>query len=205
MFGRAIETMSRAVGRPVSQAYDFTGIETLVDVGGGHGQRTIEILSAHPAMRAVVFDRPSVVDEAVTSLARAGLAERCNVVGGSFFDGVPAGGDCYLLSGVIANWDDSKAQLILRNCRQAMVPDSRLLIVEPVLAPTASSPPAPGLPALGQVIDLVMLVMLGGRVRTEAEHADLLRSAGLRLTRVVTTTSPMGIVGPVSLVEALPA
>jgi hypothetical protein len=74
-----------------------------------------------------------------------------------------------------------------------------------VLAPTASSPPAPGLPALGQVIDLVMLVMLGGRVRTEAEHAELLRSAGLRLTRVVTTTSPMGIVGPVSLVEALPA
>jgi hypothetical protein len=191
-YDQAMASTSRLTSQAVVSAYDFSGFQRLVDVGGGYGQRTIEILRAHPRMRAILLDRPSVVERARSVLAEAGLGDRCELVPGSFLESVPAGGDCHLLSAVIANWDDDHALTILRNCRQAIPDTGRLLIFEPVL-PEGSGP------HLAKTLDLIMLVVLGGRVRTPAEHGELLAAAGFRLTRLVTTA------GPFAVVEAHPA
>jgi hypothetical protein len=190
-FGRAMNAI-RNVAPPVSQAYDFSAVHTLVDVGGGRGWRMIDVLQAHPQVRGVLFDRPGTVEQARAALAEAGLSERCEVVAGSFFDQVPAGGDCYLLSAVLPNWDDSSALTILRNIRQAMPDEARLLLFEPVL-------PEGDQPHIARALDLLMLVALGGKVRTEAELSRLLEAAGLRLNRVIATAAPMAVV------EAVPA
>ena len=190
-FGRAMN-MLRSISTPITEAYDFSGVGTLVDVGGGQGSRMIEALQAQPHLRGVLFDRPGVVEHARVALADAGRGERCEVVGGSFFDEIPAGGDCYLLSAVIPNWDDAHAVTILRNIRRAMPDHARLLLFEPVR-------PVGDEPHIAKTIDLLMLVLLGGQVRTEAELSALLEAADLRLNRVVATPSPL------VLIEAVPA
>jgi hypothetical protein len=190
-FGQAMNAL-RDVSVPISQAYDFSGVHTLVDVGGGRGWRLIDVLQAHPHVRGMLLDRPGVVEQARAALAEAGLSERSEVVGGSFFERVPAGGDCYLLSAVLPNWDDSSALTILRSIRQAMPDGARLLLFEPVL-------PDGDEPHIAKALDLLMLVLLGGQVRSEAQLSELLQAAGLRLNRVVPTTSPMAVV------EAVPA
>ncbi|MGH8930603.1 MAG: methyltransferase [Egibacteraceae bacterium] len=190
-FGRAM-SMLRAVSTPVAEAYDFSWVDTLVDVGGGQGWRTIEVLQAQPHVRGVLFDRPGAGDGARAALADAGLGERCEIVGGSFFDKVPAGGDCYLLSAVLPNWGDADALTILRNTRQAMPDHSRLVIFEPLL-PTGDGP------HLIRAMDMLMLVAFGSQLRTDAQLSALLDNAGLRLTRVAATPSPF------SAIEAVPA
>jgi O-methyltransferase domain len=190
-FGRAMNAL-RDVSLPISQAYDFSGVHTLVDVGGGRGWRMIDVLQAHPHVRGVLLDRPGVVEQARATLAEAGLSERCDVVGGSFFEQVPDGGDCYLLSAVLPNWDDSSALKILRTIRQAMPDGARLLLFEPVL-------PDGDEPHIAKNLDLLMLVVLGGQVRTEAQLSRLLEAAGLRLSQVIPASAPMAVV------EAVPA
>jgi hypothetical protein len=190
-FGRAMN-MLRAISAPITEAYDFSGVDTLVDVGGGQGWRMIEVLQAQPHLRGILFDRPGVVEQARLSLADAGFGDRCEVVGGSFFDEIPAGGDCYLLSAVIPNWDDAHALTILRTVRRAMPDHGRLLLFEPV------RPVGDG-PHIAKTIDLLMLVLLGGQVRTEAELSALLEAADFRLSRVVTTASPLVVI------EAIPS
>jgi hypothetical protein len=185
-FGRAMN-MLRAISAPITEAYDFSGVGTLVDVGGGQGWRMIEVLQAQPHVRGILFDRPGVVEHARLSLANAGLGTRCEVVGGSFFDEIPAGGDCYLLSAVIPNWDDAHALTILRNIRRAMPDHARLLLFEPIR-------PVGDEPHIAKTIDLLMLVLLGGQVRTEAELSGLLEAADLRLNRVVNTPSPLAVI-----------
>lgn len=185
-FGQTMKAL-RVVAGPITEAYDFSEVRTLVDVGGGQGWRTIEVLQAHPHTRGIILDRPNVVEEARRTLADAGVGDRCDVVGGSFFDSVPPGGDCYLLSGVIANWDDDAARTILRNTREAMPAGARLLLFEPVL------PEGPE-PHIAKVLDLLMLVLLGGQARTESHLAGLLGAAGLRLVRVLPTPSPFAVV-----------
>lgn len=191
VFGHTMRVLG-AVAGPITEAYDFSGVRTLVDVGGGQGWRMIEVLQAHPHIRGIILDRPKVVEQARRTLAEAGVGERCDVVGGSFFDSVPPGGDCYLLSGVIANWDDAAARTILHNTREAMPAGARLLLFEPVL-------PAGPEPHIAKVLDLLMLVLLGGQARTESHLAELFRGAGLRLVRVLSTPSPFAVV------EASPA
>jgi hypothetical protein len=177
----------------VAAAYDFGSVGTLVDVGGSSGNMLAAVLARHPGVRGVLFDLPHVVSQSASSfLASNGLDGRVSVVPGDFFSGVPAGGDCYLLSHIIHDWNEEQCLTILRNVRAAMKPEARLLIVEMVL-PTGDAPHP------GKILDMVMLVVPGGRERTEAEYRDLLAKAGFRLTRVVPTASP------VSVVEALPA
>src|SRR3954447_10869313 len=116
-------------------AYDFSGIGTLVDVGGGWGQLLAAILPAYPAMRGVLFDLPQVVAGAPPILAAAGVAERCAVVGGDFFAAVPIGGDAYILAGIVHDWGDEQAVAILRACRRVVPPTGRLLLLELMLPP----------------------------------------------------------------------
>jgi hypothetical protein len=190
-FGRAMGVV-RAIGARITDAYDFSGVRVLVDVGGGQGWRMVEVLQAHPELRGVLFDRPGVVEEARQVLQDAGVAGRCEVVAGNFFESVPDGGDCYLLSGVLPNWDDASARAILGNVRTAMPTGARLLLFEPIL-------PEGDEPHLAKVLDLLMLVLLGGQVRTATHLGELFIAAGLRLNRAIPTGSPFAVV------EALPA
>jgi hypothetical protein len=169
----------------VAAAYPFAG--TVVDVGGGSGNMIVNVLRQHPAARGVVFDMPYVVTEAQARLEAEGLTGRARVEPGSFFDGVPAGGDLYILSHIIHDWDETRCVRILEHCRAAKAPGGKVLIVEMVVTP-------PNVPHPAKMLDLVMLAVPGGRERTADEYGELLAKAGLRLTRVVPTHSPVSII-----------
>jgi len=175
----------------VARAYDFSGLKTIVDVGGATGNLLAAVLSQHTTPRGVLYDRPHVVSDAPTLLKARGLEARVTIEPGDFFERVPAGGDAYLLSHVIHDWNEEQCLTILGHCRHAIKPDGRLLIVETVL-------PAGDTPHQGKVQDMVMLVFPGGQERTEAEYSSLLGKARFRLSRVVPTESI------VSVVEAIP-
>ena len=180
LFNRAMVEVTRRVARDVLRLIDFSAARRIVDVGGGHGELLAAILRAHPAARGVLFDLPHAIDGAAASLARAGVSERCDCVAGSFFDGVPAGGDAYLVKSVLHNWDDERCATILGRCRAAMSPRARLYIVERVLPERLGTSPREQSMARS---DLNMLVALSGRERSEAEFGALLRAAGFRVER----------------------
>jgi hypothetical protein len=187
MAGRAAQEAGDVVA-----AYDFAGVRRLVDVGGGQGVLLAAILRSAPQLRAVLVDRPMVIERAQAWLAQEQLGERCELVPGDFFASVPDGGDAYLLSRVIHDWDDEDARRILLTCATAMTGASRLLLVEAIVPERAQDRPE------AIRMDLHMLMLLGARERTEAEFRRLLGGAGLEVRRVVPTRSPAGL----SVVEA---
>ena len=192
-FMEAMSGLTQAVAANVGAAYDFKGLGTIVDVGGGNGALLTSILRSAPDAKGIVFDEEYVVEETRKQLEQAGLADRCSVAGGSFFETVPAGADAYLLKMVLHDWDDEKTLKILGNVSKAMKPGSRVLVLEPVIKP--GNDPHPG-----KWMDMNMLVMTGGKERSEAEWAGLFAKVGLKLNRVVATPSPM-----ISVVEAFKA
>jgi hypothetical protein len=190
IFDAAMTDFGRQFTGAIMAAYDFSDIRRLVDVAGGHGFFLTCVLLANPAMTGVLFDQPHVIGWARTALGEAGLADRCEVVAGDFFESLPAGADAYSFKWIIHDWPEEQGLHILRNTRAAIAPDGKLLLLECVL-------PEGDEPHFGKVLD-VFLMPLGGLERTEAEYADLLARAGFRLTRVVPTLSPM------SVIEAVP-
>ncbi len=177
-FDRAMAEQQARAKRSVLGAYNFSGSRLVVDVGGGRGAVMAEILQQYPNARGLLFDQPHVVEAAHALLAAAGVLDRCRIAGGSFFDSVPAEGDVYILQYILHDWDDSKCATILRNCRAAMRPSSVLLVVENIVPEGARAAD------VVTMLDLHMMVMLGGRERTLSEYRSLLRSAGLELQRV---------------------
>lgn len=190
VFNASMADAGAALGTPAIHTYAFTGVRRLVDVGGGRGQLTLEALRTTPGLEGVVFDSPHVITETEAAIRQAGLADRCQAVGGDFFTSVPAG-DCIAMRWIIHDWGDEEALTILRNCRAAIDPDGRLLLFE-VIMPDGDEP------HLAKSLDWVMLVMATGQERTEAAYRDLLGRAGFRLTRVVPSPTPM------SIIEAVP-
>lgn len=176
----------------VAAAYDFSAFETIVDVGGATGNLLTTIIGKYPSARGILFDMAHVVCDAPALIQARGLTEHVRIESGSFFETVPTGGDAYLLSHVIHDWSEDQCLTILGNCRRAMKPGSRLLIIEMVL-PTGDTPHP------GKMLDIIMLTLPGGQERTEPEYRALLHKAGFRLNRVVATESA------VSAVEAFPA
>jgi hypothetical protein len=187
VFDGAMTGWSGQTASAVAAAYDFSGIGTLVDVGGGQGKLIATLLKANPGMKGILYDLPQVMDGAREALASEGVADRCRAVGGSFFEEVPEGGDAYVLRHIIHDWADEPATTILANCRRAMGGAGRILLLEMVIPPGND-------PDLGKKLDLEMLVMAGGRERTEAEYRDLLSAAGFRLERIVPTPSPLSVI-----------
>jgi len=171
----------------VAAAYDFSALETVVDVGGGTGNLLAAILDRHPGARGILADLPHVVREAPALIGPRGLADRVTIEAIDFFKSVPGGGDVYLLSHVIHNWNEDQCLTILGNCRKAMKPNSRLLIIEMVLPAGDTAHP-------GKLLDIAMLVMPGGQERTQEEYDTLLSKAGFRLTRIVPTESAVSVV-----------
>jgi ubiquinone/menaquinone biosynthesis C-methylase UbiE len=172
-------------------AYDFSGIGTLADIGGGNGTVLIGVLKKYPAMKGILFDMPGVIERAQANIQAASLADRCQLVTGDFFQSVPRGADAYLMRHIIHDWDDQRCLTILRNCRAAMPNDGRVLVVESIIPPGNA-------PFFGKWLDLTMLVIPEGKERTEAEYHSLLSAANLKITRIV----PSGT--EISVIEAAP-
>jgi hypothetical protein len=187
VFNEAMTNYSEAVSAAVTGAYDFSGASTIIDIGGGHGSLISSILKANPNSRGILFDLPPAVAEASRRIEAEGLKERCTLAGGDFFDSVPQGGDAYILKAIIHDWDDERSLTILKNIRRAMNQDGRLLLIETVI-------PQGNEPSPAKLGDLHMLVMTGGRERTEAEYATLFEASGFRLTRIIPTGSMVSII-----------
>ncbi len=171
----------------VAQAYDFSGFKTIVDVGGATGNMLAHILSRYPQPKGILYDLPHVTPHAPALLQAHGVAPRVTIETGSFFDSVPSGGDAYILSHIIHDWNESQCLTILGNVRKAIAPEGKLFIVEFVL-------PEDNSPHFGKITVIVMLTMPGCEERTAKDYATLLAKAGFKLNRVVPTTTPVGIV-----------
>lgn len=190
IFNRAMAGGARA-SAAAAQAYDWTRASVVADIGGGNGTLLSAVLDAHPHLRGVVFDLPHVVAQARPLLEGAGLSGRCTIVGGNFFEDPLPSADVYILARILHDWSDERAVSILRNCRRSIAPGGRLLVVEQIL-------PEGNEPSYGKVLDLIMLVLVGGKERTEVEWRDLLRQGDFEFVSASR--------GPVtSLIEAAPS
>jgi hypothetical protein len=170
----------------ILEAYDFSNISTLADIGGGNGSQITTVLQKRTQMKGILFDLPHVVERAKGPMGIAKVLDRCQLVGGNFFESVPGGADAYMLRHIIHDWEEEKALTILRNCHQAMSSDGKLLVVESVI-------PHGNEPFGGKFLDLVMLLSPGGKERTEEEYRELFEKAGFELTRIVPTGTQVSI------------
>ena len=190
MAGVFDEAMTSIHGRETAailDAYDFSGIEVLADIGGGNGSNLTEILTRYPSMKGILFDLPHVVERARTLVETSGVSDRCQLIGGDFFVSAPAGAAAYLLRHIIHDWDDEKSATILRNCRAAMPPRGKLLVVETVIPPGNA-------PFAGKLLDLAMLLIPGGKERTADEYQTLYEQAGFELSRIVPSNLEVSVV-----------
>jgi hypothetical protein len=181
LFHDAMTARVKPIAEALATAYDFSSVGSVVDIGGGHGQLLISLLLKYPSLRGIIFDLPAVVDGARKACALAGVAERCDTIGGSMFERVPPGADLYLMSSIIHDWPDAKVIEVLQKTCDAMTPQARLLVIDHLLP----QPGETGADAQAQVLDdLTMLVRTGGRGRRESELRELFPRAGLKVTRV---------------------
>jgi len=171
----------------ILEAYDFSGIKVLADIGGGNGSNIIGILQKYPEMQGILFDLPHVIERANPNIESAGITDRCDLVTGDFFESVPKEADAYLMRHIIHDWDDEKSLTILRNCHAAMPDNGKLLVVESVIPPGND-------PFAGKFLDLVMMLIPGGKERTSEEYKTLYEQAGFELTRIVPTNSELSII-----------
>ena len=185
-FDRGLANFSTTENATIVGAYDFAPFQRVVDVGGGQGGLLAEVLKAYPAVTGTLYDRPQVVQEPAY-LTAAGLLDRCEIVGGDFLQSVPAGGDAYILKRILHDWSDERCIQILCTCREAMGEKARILVVDAVVPPGNDSHPS-------KVMDILMMVLVEGRERTEEEFRELYQQAGLKLTKVVPTPSVLSIV-----------
>ncbi len=191
-FQRAMTNSTSVSADAIVEAYDFSGIKRLADVGGGHGLLLVAILRANPGMQGVLFDRSEVV-ESVPKDQFAGCDRRIAIEEGSFFERVPGGCDAYIMKHIVHDWSDEHCRTILKLMREKLPKDGRVLICEMVVTDEPGPTPA-------KMLDIEMLVMtVGGKERTKEEFAELFASSGLRLNRIVPTGRPL------SVIEAVPA
>jgi orsellinic acid C2-O-methyltransferase len=195
LFNQAMVQLTRRTAREVARVYDFSGLPRLLDVGGGTGELIGVLLQANPAARGVIFDMPHAREAAQRHLESLGLAERCEVVTGSFFESVPGPADGILLKSILHDWDDHQCRTILETCRRALAPGGRLLIVEQLMPEQLDTTPRHQAIARS---DLNMLVGPGGRERTEAEFRALLAGVGWQLSRAIPTNTAFFVIEAVA-------
>ena len=189
IFHQAMSAFSHTINTAVVQAYDFSGIRTLMDVGGGQGTFLLAILQANPALQGVLFDHTQAVEGAKELIVQAKLEERCHVLTGDFFESLPSSPavDACILKQILHDWDDPHCLTILGNCRRMLEPGKKLLLAELVL-------PESHAPTFGAFIDLEMLLNTYGRERTEQQYRTLLEQSGYVLERIVPTASSHSII-----------
>lgn len=187
LFDAAMTSIHGRETQAFIDAYDLSGINVLADIGGGNGRNLIGILQRFPKMKGLLFDLPHVIERARPNLEEAGVADRCQLIAGNFFESIPVEADAYFMRHIIHDWDDEKATRILRNLRHSLPERAKLLVVEHVL-PTGNEP------SFGKLLDLNMLLLPGGVERTEDEFRQLYQDAGFQLTRIVPTQGDLSVV-----------
>ncbi|WP_254509808.1 acetylserotonin O-methyltransferase [Anatilimnocola floriformis] len=192
VFDAAMTSIHGAETRLMIDAYDFADCHTLCDVGGGNGNTIAEVLKRQPKLQGVLFDLPHVVERAKANLQQAGVGDRCQFVGGSFFEQVNVQADVIMMRHIIHDWDDEKCVTILKNCRAALKRGGKVVVVESVV-PTGNEP------GFVKWLDLTMLTIPEGKERTADEYRELFAGAGLKLNRIVHTA------GELDVLEAVPA
>jgi hypothetical protein len=185
IFSQSMSSLGTAIAQAVAASYDFSQFNTIVDIGGAQGSLVSTILQANPHLQGILFDLPEII-------ANVSVDKSIQPIAGNFFESVPTGGDAYLMRWIIHDWDDEKSSVILKNCHRAMPEQGKLLLVESILPP--GNEPSPT-----KFIDVIMLLMTGGRERTEEEYRSLLRSNGFELTQVIPTPSMLTIIEAVKL------
>ena len=191
VFNDAMTSNSAFSSVAVVNAYNYSSISKLVDVGGGHGFLLASILAKYSNVKGVLYDTPAIVAEAKKLLNQHGVTERCETEGGDFFESVPAGGDAYIMKHIIHDWNDEQCITLLQNCRKAMTDGGKVLVVEMVV-------PEGNEPSPAKFLDLQMLQYLPGCERTENEYRELFDKAGLTLTSIIPTMSPFSIIEGIS-------
>lgn len=186
LFNHAMASISSSEIGAILAAYDFSKVKKIVDVAGGNGSLLRPLLQQNKQASGVLFDLPHVTDTAKEPIEKEGLIGRLDIVGGSFFQTVPTGGDLYLLKHILHDFDDKEALAILQNCRRSMAPGSKLLTIEMII-------PRGNEPSFGKMVDLEMM-LIGGVERTESEYRKLLAEAGFKATTIVPTTSPVSLI-----------
>jgi hypothetical protein len=186
-FNQYMTSITAMVQAAVLSSYDFSGFNTLVDVGGGQGSLLASIVDANPHLQGILYDLPPVIVQAQQHLQSVGSLNRIQPIAGDFFESVPVGGDIYLMKWIIHDWDEEKCATILKNCHRAMPEHGKLLLVEAVVQEGNH-------PSFTKLLDVNMLVMTGGRERTAEEYRILLELSGFQLTRVISTPSPFHII-----------
>lgn len=187
LFNVAMTSLSHRDAQVVSNAYDFSCFDKLVDVGGGNGFLLAEILKTTPDLHGILFDQPGVASSAQPMFERAHISDRVEIASGSFFDEIPSDADAYMMKYVLHDWDDEDALLILKNCVKARRPGGKILIIDNVI-------PEGNEPHQGKIHDIEMMVMTGGKERTVVEFEQLLNLAGLELIAITPTESSLSIV-----------
>lgn len=187
IFNDAMSGMTAQANEALHAAYDFAGIKTIVDVGGGHGGLIVSILKKNPGMLGILFDAPQVIEGAAAHIAPSGIADRCQLAAGDFFKSIPEGGDAVIMKWIIHDWNDEQSIAIMKNCHRALPAGGKLILVEAVV-------PEGNEPHFSKFIDLNMLVMTGGRERTAEEFRQLYEGSGFLLTRIVPTESPFSVI-----------
>ena len=187
IFNDAMSGMTAQANEALHAAYDFGDIKRIMDVGGGHGGLITSILQKNADMRGILFDSPQVIEGAKASIEALGISDRCELIGGDFFHTVPPGADAIILKWIIHDWNDEQSVAILKNCHRVLPDKGKLILVEAVV-------PATSEPHFSKFIDLNMLVMTGGRERTESEFRKLYEDSGFELARVVPTESPFSVI-----------
>lgn len=175
MTGQASEKIKQII-----ECYDFSQFDTLIDVGGGHGTMLAEILKSSPQLKGILFDMPGVSKVREDIIQSAGVADRCTVVEGSFFDSIPSGVDGMIMKTIIHDWNDEQSRQILQNCHVALNPSGKLLLCEMIL-------PGKNIGGAIKHLDIEMLIMSGGQERTEEEYRHLLKSSGFTLENIFST------------------
>lgn len=187
---------TRRVAASLTKTYNFEAFRTVADVGGSEGLLLAAVLKSAPQLRGILFELPESTDAARKLLTGEGVIDRCQVVGGSFFDSVPAS-EVYVLMRILRDWSNRDALRILTNCRRSIEPQGRVLVIEKLVPAGRSESRYP-------ITDIHMLVETGGQLRTEEQHRSLLDQAGFRLDRVIPLGADMGDEYPMSLLEAMP-
>lgn len=182
IFDEAMSELSRAGGNAIAPAHDFSAYKVIVDIGGGQGALLAAILTKHAGPRGILFDLPHVVAKAKGLLTSMNVGDRCEIIAGDVFKSIPKGGDAYLIKSVLMDEGDENTISILRSCRSVMKPTARVIVIEHLLTP-------PNRPEVNYS-DMTMMVMTGGRERTQKEFEALFATSGFRLEQAVATRSP---------------
>jgi hypothetical protein len=187
LFNACMQQMTTHEGAAIASAFDFSSTRKLIDVGGGHGALAAAVLATNPHVAMLLFDTPEVIGSARANLVALGIEHQCELAPGDFFTSVPAGGDTYTVKDILHDWNDERAGIILRNIRLAMSRTARLLVIERVI-PVGNSP------SPGKLVDISMLVLTGGKERTEREYRTLLTAAGFAVREIIVASGETSII-----------